>query len=205
MKREPIKYVAEIRSGYQFRGKVEPSDDPNAAVIQIKDLSDRLGTSPGETIEIQLGDLVRVRLDNPAPHFLRPGDVLFLSRGHRQVAAVFTGTETDTIAASYFFVLRPVLQKIHPAFLAWFINQAEFQEKLRPLSYGTHMQLVSIGDFKDLTVVVPPFPVQYAILELQNFVDRERQLSASLQEKRERLVLAVSQQLLSGQRKLKDN
>ena len=78
MNRESIKYVAEIRSGYQFRGKVEPSGDPNVAVIQIKDLSDRLGTSPGETIEIQLSDLIQVRLENPTPHFLKPGDVVTL-------------------------------------------------------------------------------------------------------------------------------
>ena len=37
-----IRDIAEIRTGYQFRGKVEAAEDANVAVIQIKDINDRL-------------------------------------------------------------------------------------------------------------------------------------------------------------------
>jgi hypothetical protein len=204
MIKKQIKDIAEIRSGYQFRGKVEASDDPNVAVIQIKDLGDRLNVRPGEMITIQLDDLVRVRLENPEPHFVRSGDVLFLSRGQRQIAVVISEPVTATIATGYFFVLRPDTNKVRPGFLAWFINQAEFQEMLRPLSRGTHMPLVSKSDFQDLLITLPPLAVQEKILELQNLFDRERELTSALQHKRGELVQAISRLLLTGQLKTKE-
>lgn len=204
MIKKQIKDIAEIRSGYQFRGKVEASDDPNVAVIQIKDLGDRLNARPGELITIQLDDLVRVRLENPQPHFVKLGDVLFLSRGQRQIAAVISEPVTDTIATGYFFVLRPDIRKVRPAYLAWYINQAEFQEMLRPLSRGTHMPLVSKTDFQELTITLPPLAVQEQILQIQNLFDRERELTSILQQKRWELAQAISRLLLTGQLRTKE-
>lgn len=197
--------IAEIRSGYQFRTKVEAADDANVAVIQIKDLQDRLSARPGSSVGIQLADLVRVRLENPEPHFVKRGDVLFLSRGHRQVAVAISEPVTDTIATSYFFVLRPHLPSIRPAFLAWFINQPEFQEMLRPLSRGTHMPMISKASFEDLMISLPPLAVQDQILTLQQFVDREQELTASLLERRSELAQAVARGLLCGRLSIKDN
>lgn len=204
--KQRIRDIAEIRSGYQFRGKVEASsDDPNVAVIQIKDLSDRLGAFPGGRVEIQLADLVQVRLENPEAHFVQQGDVLFLSRGHRQVASVISEPVTSTIATGYFFVLRPDTRKVRPAFLTWYINQPDFQELLRPLSRGTHMPLISKADFQELPVTMPPLAVQDGILELQNLVERERELTAVLLQRRGALAQAISQELLSGRLEQKDN
>ena len=83
--------IAEIRTGYQFRGKVETAEDANVAVIQIKDIDDRLN--------IRVPDLVPVRVDNPEPYLVSQGDVLFLSRGHRQYAAVVSDAVKNTIAS----------------------------------------------------------------------------------------------------------
>jgi hypothetical protein len=200
-----LRDIAEIRSGYQFRGKVEASDDPNVAVIQIKDLADRLSGRPGGRVDVQLADLVRVRLDNPDPHFVEFGDVLFLSRGHRQIAAVISEPVTKTVATGYFFVLRPDTRCVRSEFLSWLINQPTFQEVLRPLSQGTHMPLVSKTDFQDLTIVLPSLTVQDRILKLHNLIDREWELAALLQQKRGELVQAVSQELISGRLKLKES
>lgn len=202
--KQRIRDIAEIRSGYQFRGKVEASDDPNVAVIQIKDLDDRLNARPGEVVDIQFDDLVRVRLENPEPHFVRSGDVLFLSRGQRQIAAVISGPVTDTIATGYFFVLRPDTSIVRPGFLAWYINQADFQEELRPFVRGSHMSLVAKIDFQDLLITLPPLAVQEQILQLQNLFDREQELTSALQQKRGELVQAVSRLLLTGQLRTKE-
>ena len=94
-----IRDIAEIRTGYQFRGKVEAAEDANVAVIQIKDIDDRLN--------VCLDDLLPVRVDNPEPYVVSKGDVLFLSRGHRQYAAMISDAVADTIATGYFFILHP--------------------------------------------------------------------------------------------------
>ncbi len=191
-----IRDIAEIRTGFQFRGKVEAADDANVAVIQIKDIDDRL--------KVQVQDLLPVKLDNPEPYRVTQGDVLFLSRGHRQYAASVSEPVRDTVATGYFFILHPDQDMIRSDFLAWSINQPEFQDSLRPFTRGSHMPLVSKSDFQDLTIGLPTLAVQDRILALQQLIDRERELTTILQLKRGKLVAAISRELLSGRPRIKD-
>jgi hypothetical protein len=188
--------IAEIRTGYQFRGKVEAADDANVAVIQIKDVDDRL--------KVRVEDLLPVKLDNPEPYLVTQGDVLFLSRGHRQYAATVSEPVRNTVATGYFFILSPDITLVRPDFLAWSINRTEFQDAVRPYTRGTHMPLVSKSDFQDLTITLPAMAVQDRILALQQLTDRERELTTALQLKRGKLVEAISRDLLNGRLKIKD-
>lgn len=191
-----IKAVADIFTGYQFRGKVSASEDANVTVIQIKDVDDQL--------VVHTADLVPVKIDNPEPYLVSQGDVLFLSRGHRQYATVVTEPVRDTIVTGYFFILRPKASVIRSSFLAWTINQFEFQEALRPFVRGSHIPLVSKSDFRDIAIRVPPLVVQDRIMDFQSLFDRENQLLAAIQARRQRLVQAVSQQLLTGKLHIKE-
>ncbi len=191
-----IRDIAEIRTGYQFRGKVEAADDANVAVIQIKDIDERLN--------VQVQDLLPVKLDNPEPYLVTQGDVLFLSRGHRQYAASVSEPVRNTVATGYFFILSPDVALVRPDFLAWSINQAEFQDALRPYTRGTHMALVSKSDFQNLTINLPTHAVQDRILAIQQLIDRERELTTALQLKRGKLVEAISRELLNGRLRIKD-
>ena len=186
-----LRDIAEIRSGYQFRGKVSADEDANVTVIQIKDIDDRLN--------VRTDDLIPVKVDKPESYLVSQGDVLFLSRGHRQYAAVISEPVQDTIATGYFFILRPTTKLVQTEFLAWSINQSDFQEELRPFVRGSHMPLVSKTDFQDLLITLPPLAVQRQILQLQNLFDRERELTSALLQKRGELVQAISRLLLTGQ------
>jgi restriction endonuclease S subunit len=192
--KKKLKDLADIRTGYQFRGKVAASDDGNVAVIQIKDVDD--------TLRVQTSALVPVKVDNPETYEVTKGDLLFLSRGHRHYAAVVTEPVENTIATGYFFILRPKPHLIRPTFLAWSINQPEFQETMRPFVRGSHIPLISKADFQDLTIRLPPLAVQERIIELQRLFDRERELTSAIQQKREALLHAVSAKLMAGQLKI---
>lgn len=188
--KKKLKDIADIRTGYQFRGKVMASDDANVSVIQIKDVDEHLF--------VHISDLVPVKVENPEPYIVSQGDVLFLSRGHRQYATVVTEPVQDTIATGYFFIVRPKANVIRTSFLAWTINQPEFQEGVRPFVRGTHIPLVSKMDFQDIAIRVPPLAVQDRIMTFQSLFDREKKLSAAIQEKRQQLVQAVSHKLITG-------
>ena len=189
--KKKLKDIAEIRTGFQFRGKVSASGDSNASVIQIKDVDEHLF--------VDTSDLVPVKIDNPERYLVSQGDVLFLSRGHRQYAALVTEPVQDTIATGYFFIVRPNASVIRPSFLAWTINQPDFQEALRPFVRGSHIPLVSKLDFQDIAIRVAPLTVQDRIVTFQTLFEREKQLSAAIQEKRQQLVQAVSHKLITGQ------
>jgi hypothetical protein len=193
----PLSAIADIRNGYQFRGRVQPVELTVGAVgrlplgvvpvIQIKDIdADR---------RLQTDDLVLVKIDgDPAKYEARQGDVLFLARGHRLFATAITQPISGTIATGYFYILRPRMQNILPRYLAWYINQPPFQTVLRTFMKGTQQPLVSRKDIEDLEVQIPPLPVQEAIVELDDLEVVEQRLLAALQEKRSQLVQAISMQ-----------
>ncbi len=180
--------IAEFRMGYQFRGKVKPDPAGTVRVVQIKDIDPDL--------RIRGADLVTVSLDRPEPYLVQADDVLFLSRGHRLYAVLVPEVEPNTIATSYFFILRPNPRVALPAYLAWSLNQPDFQESLRPFHRGSHVPMVSRADTEELRIETPPLAVQRRILALNDLCDRERRLCAALVEKRRLLARAVSRKLM---------
>src|SRR4030066_896153 len=114
--KKKITEIADIQIGYQFRKKIEPADDGTNRVIQIRDFD--------ENHILNKDGLARVRIDKPIEQYLiRQGDVLFLSRGHRNWAAPIIDELQDTVAAAHFFVITVRNEAIMPEYLAWYINQ----------------------------------------------------------------------------------
>lgn len=176
--------IAEIRSGYPFRGRIEPQTNGALRVIQIKDIKD------GQSLAT--ADLATVNLDrDPQAYSVNKGDVLFLSRGHRLFATPITEALRNTIATYYFFVLRPKTPGINPRYLAWYINQSPAQAELNTAKRGTHMPLVSRNDIEGLHVEIPPLRTQQTIVELAELGRREADLLAAIQEKRAELINSI--------------
>ncbi len=180
--------IAEFRTGYQFRGKVKSNPAGTVRVVQIKDIDPDL--------RIRRADLVTVALDRPEPYLVQAGDVLFLGRGHRLYAVLVSEVEPNTIATGYFFILRPNPRLVLPTYLAWSLNQPDFQESLRPVQRGSHIPMVSRADVENLRIEAPPLDLQQRILTLNGLLDRERRLYAAILEKRGLLVQAVSRKLM---------
>lgn len=174
--KHPISDLATIRSGYHFRGKVEPVEGGKYSVIQIKDFDAERRFHP------ELLDQVNLERDGQ-PHLISKGNILFLSRGNKRFAAAITRGLIHTVAASYFYVLRVINQRVLPEYLAWYINQAPFQEELANLATGTHMPFVSLEEFRKLGIPVPNIELQRKIVELDTLARREQSLMRKIAEK----------------------
>lgn len=177
--------IADINIGYQFRAKIEPADDGTHAVIQIRDFDDNRN--------LKTAELSRVKIDKPVEQFhVSKGDILFLSRGHRNWAAPIGEDLNNAIAASHFFILKIKSADVMPEYLAWYLNQAPAQEYLHNNArHGTHMPLIPLFAFKGLSVDVPQKEMQGKIVELSKLKEKEKLLVAMLEEKRGRLINEV--------------
>ena len=63
---------------------------------------------------------------NTEKHLLKPGDVLFASKGTKNFAAVYENKNISAVASTSFFVIRikeDYKNKILPEYLSWFMNQ----------------------------------------------------------------------------------
>ena len=184
--KKKITEIADVQIGYQFRKKIEPADDGTNRVIQIRDFD--------ENHTLNRECLSRVRIDKSTEQYLiHQGDVLFLSRGHRNWAAPIIDELQNTVAAGHFFVIKVRNEIILPEYLAWYINQSPAQEYLHNIARrGTHMPLVTLSAFKGLPVDVPDMAIQYKIVGLSRLIEKEKKLLAELQGKRLLLINTIS-------------
>jgi hypothetical protein len=168
---------AGIATGYHFRGRIENDPNGDIPVVQAKDID--------WSRQLVSTELMHVKLEkDPAPHLLRAGDVLFLSRGHRHWALAITGSMPRFIAPGYFFILRVDTARVRPEYLTWFINHPATQELLRGKAKGTQIPFLSKDDVESMTVPLPPLATQDKVVALAGLARREQDLLDRLAKRR---------------------
>lgn len=178
-----LEEIARVRSGYSFRGRIEEARDGTFRVVQIKDVSE------GEPVAAE--NLARTNLPDAKPdHLLRPGDVLFASRGARRQAVLIEREMPNTIFGSQFFACESG-DRLDPAYLAWYLNQRPAQRYFEETAVGSKMRIVTKEALERLEVILPPFERQRKIAEVYMLSLRERRLVEEIRRKREHLVEAA--------------
>ncbi|MEQ2005259.1 MAG: hypothetical protein ABMA26_00565 [Limisphaerales bacterium] len=114
-------------------------------------------------------------------HLLRPDDVILMCRGPRNYA-VPVGSEVParTIVAGSFHVMRPDTSRVHPAFLAWLLNQEEAQTFLHANNSGTTIPMIALEVLRALPLRLPPIAVQQRVTELNGLIEHEHNLMNQL-------------------------
>jgi hypothetical protein len=175
--------VAEVRTGYPFRGKV--LDDPRGtlAVVQMKDVS-----SVGQ---LHTDNYLHIK-EEPAHgrHLLQLGDVLLQSRGSNYPAGAVVD-QVHGIAALGLHVLRPG-KEVLPEYLAWVMNHPTTRGSLREIARGSYIPFLSKTDLVDFLIPVPPIPTQQRIVNVARLEREAARLESELQSLRDQYTAAIS-------------
>lgn len=173
--------VCEIHAGYSFRGKVEHVENGGLAVVQMKDL---------EQDYTKIGDnLTQVATAGiKEKYFLTKGDVLLAAKGANNKAVLFDLDISPVVASSVFFVLRVDKSKLDPAYLFWFLNHSDTQNKIKANLAGTYTLNLSRKSVEDIQIPLPDLNRQKQIAHLAELQQREYWLSRQLMEKKETLL-----------------
>ena len=175
--------VADVRTGFPFRGKVMGDPTGNLAVVQMKDISDAGHLETG-------GCLLIKEVSAHGRHLLQQGDVLLQSRGAKFPAGV-VDAEVHGIAALGLHVLRP-RERLLPEYLAWVMNHPTTREALRGMARGSYIPFLSKADLADLKIPVPPIKTQHQIVEVARLEREATRLSAQLQNLRDEYSAAIT-------------
>jgi restriction endonuclease S subunit len=179
-----VKDIAEIQIGYHFDKKIVTDPNGSYRIIQMRDIDGRS--------MLDASNLVRVSLDRNVDRYLvQKGDVLFVSRGSNNVAAVVDLDLEMTLPVSYFFLARLKTDEVLPAFVVWYINQSSSQSVLKKDLKGSYIPMISKDDFQNFTIEIPPLSIQQAIIELDALKRRELELLRTLAEKKEHFVNSI--------------
>lgn len=158
MKLKKLSEVADIRSGYTFRGAIH-DEGKGVQIAQAKDVADGKVNSSG---------LPRVNDHIPADRYLSRADVVLTSRGSFR-AGIFSSDE-PTVASSSVFVLRVTNQSYLPEYLAIFLNSPQAQSYLSQVSRGATIHSLRITDLHSLEVPQLPTKDQRHIVDLHSNV-----------------------------------
>lgn len=180
-----LKEIADIRTGYSFRSKLEPDVDGNALVVQLKELSEK------NTIDISTA--VRINMSDISENYLlKKGDLVFRSRGMDSTAAIMDITSDNIILSAPFQRIRlRDAMAIMPQYILWYINSKKSQTYFSTNKTGTSVSMISTAVLADLPVVIPTLEIQKRIVEISILSEKEIELQEELIRKKRLLTESV--------------
>ena len=167
-----------IQTGYTARSRLQPVLQGGALAIQLRDVAADGEVNPDTLTRVELGEL-------PDRYFVRAGDVVFRTRGDRNIASALDERLVEPVLAILpLIVLRPNLDIVTPAYLAWAINQPDAQRYFDRMARGTNMRMIPRSVLNDLRLDIPDIETQRKIAAADALSKRERVLTLLLAEKR---------------------
>lgn len=180
-----LKEMADIRTGYSFRSKLEQDLNGNVLVVQLKELS--------EKNTIDLSTAVKINMQELSENYiLKKDDLVFRSRGLDMTAAIMTEETDNAILSAPFQRIRiNNVEQILAEYLLWYINSKEAQAYFAMNKTGTSVSMVSTAVLADLPVTIPPIDMQKKIIEINKLSVKEIELQEELIKKKKLLTETV--------------
>lgn len=193
--------IAEIRTGFTFREKVEELQTGNAHIVQIKDVRSLRDQTYSQSLYSD--DLPRINMPAKINAPLNIGSVLLPSRGEYYRAFYFLGRrdkslDLPVIASSQFLILLPKTEELLPEYLCWYLNQPTTQHELSNKSQGSNISMLTVVKVSSLEIELPSLEKQKQIIQLNYIWEQEQALTQKLLQNREQMMRGMFQQLLKG-------
>lgn len=186
--KQKIRDCAEVLAGFVLKTRAEHEDDGEYQIIVPAHVPDGSPYSYADEHELRM-----TPPGTPERYRVRSGDVLFISRGTRNCAAVIASVPDKTIASATFYVLR-ANERISPAYLAWCLNQPPVQAQIAQIRTGAGTPIVQRNKLGEVLIPVPDLQQQGRIAELAALQAEELSLRKKL------LTATESYQRLLGQK-----
>lgn len=183
--------LADVMAGHPIRGAVRELPGGDVAVVQLRNVQ---ADAPIDWASVPRTSLPGGRRD---PDWLKPGDVIFSARGHRNVAAFVADPPAHAVVSPHFFLLRPKHGRVLPEFLAWQINLPEAQRYLAQSAEGSNIPSIRRQVLEAMPIRLPSLERQRILARLGQAARREKELLTQLIQNRERELDLVARDLLA--------
>lgn len=168
-----LSQLANIVSGYTFRGAIENDPSGDIFVLQAKNIYTNLDIEDISDFTIISGNSLR------NPFFLQHNDILLVSRGAGLGSfrsAVFISNELKVMPSSSVHVIRIQDVTVLSKFVSLYLNSEIGQKALSQIVTGaSYIQSILVKNLTDFEIPIPPIHTQKLIIALhQNITDQER-------------------------------
>ena len=187
-----LKNIVDVQAGYSFRARLESMETGSVAVIQMKDLA--------SSNRVCCDELVKVDMDAPKGHHLvRPGDLIFRSRGLTSTSALLVDDPGVAVLAAPLLRIRITNDVILPEYLNWYISQLPAQSYFASCAEGTALKMISKQSLENLEMFVPSIARQRLVVEMATLAAEEQRILKTLTEKRNQYISSKLLQLAQGE------
>lgn len=192
--------IAEVRTGYTFREKIEELQTGNAHLAQIKDVRSIRDVTQSQRFYVN--ELPQIHWEGKVNSLVDTECVLLPCRGEYYKASYFVGRQNPAdlplIVSSQFLILFATKPKLLPEYLCWYLNQPIAQYELRQESQGSNISMLTVTGVEQFKIQLPTLETQQQIIQLNNIWEEEQALSQKLLRNREIMIQGMFQQLLKG-------
>lgn len=193
--------VADVRTGFTFREKIEELPVGNAHIVQIKDVRHIRDITQSQ--QIYTNQLPLIDWKGKAHLLIDSECVLLPCRGEYIKAHFFAGNHKESKAlpliVSGQFLILTSNQHVLPEYLCWYLNQPIVQYELRQGGQGSKIPMLSVSMISKYEIEVPSLDIQQHIIALHRTWEQEKRLTQQLIKNREQMMQGIFQQLLKGQ------
>ncbi len=192
-----ISECAEVLPGFALKVRAEHEPEGSHFILMAKDLKEMTTISFSE----EQGDVLRMNIDKPTEKYrLHKDDILFISRGARNEAAVIGAVPENTVASSVFYILRP-RQGVMAGYLAWCINLLNNLGRLDQIRTGAGTPIIQRQNLKEMAIPLPSLNEQQQIAQMAQVMTEQLKLQESLLENTRSLHKIINTKLLMEQLK----
>lgn len=182
--------LANITTGYPFRGKITEQAQSGVYAVQMKNVQPEEGVNWHDCIETKLEG-------KRTPAWLQTGDILVAARGNNNYAVLVdeTVTQINAVASPHFYILSVNNHNVLPAYLCWYINRKPAQRYFQREAEGTFTKSIRRQVLESLPVALPNLEKQHNIVQLSTSIRREQQLLKQLTSNGENLMNTIASDL----------
>ena len=185
MYEERLGKIANIRVGYQSRGRIEEDLDGDYAIIRSQNFDGAENLLLSEAMRFS------PKID-PQKHLVDAGDILVQARGQNHFAYLLENDTNNTVASNSFYVVRlKEHNKVIPAYLVWWLNRTTVQAYFQQVRGVSTIPFISKADLQNTRIRIPPMETQKNISQLMQLWQREQKLNQQLIEKKDMIVQEV--------------
>ena len=186
-----IAECAEVLPGYALKARAVHEPEGTFQVVMAKHIPDCMPYRYIKEHELRM-----TPKGSPENYRVQKGDVLFISRGVRNCAAVVELVPERTIASATFYILR-THPGVDPAYLAWCLNQPPTQAQIGQIRTGAGTPIVQRNVLGGIQIPVPPLKEQKRLAELGALMAEELKLRKRLVEATEVYHRVLGQKLIT--------
>ncbi len=157
MRKELLKNISKITTGFQFRSKIEHQDNGAVAVVMAQDLKNNFYLTNTSV-------LTKIDYSAHTDKFIEKGDVLLSFRGYF-IASVFQIQE-KTMATASLYILKTDKNIILPEFLAIWLNSNQGQSQIEKNTTGSGIKTITKTALENVEIKIPSLEKQQLIIDL---------------------------------------